>query len=279
MKTAMCVDHVIVPTKDIDRLEKVYRSLGFSLSPRKTYPFGDAEVDNHLLYMNGCYIEFAAVTSGRVDLVNDILDKREGPAALAFRCDDPESIRARARDVGFDVQCTDFDVDFTVDGRNYQGTFRASVFVHESYPVSWVQTIEETIPYDRSPFFQPHANTTQGLKKVVLVAAAPSQVAYLYDLIVGHPYTEQSLPLQWKDSIIDYAVLSPELYVSTYGDIAETDREKQPCICALHFGIQDMVVARSILIAANIPFWDRDGQLVISSDVTGGTTIVLEAVA
>ena len=62
-----------------------FSRLGFALSPRKSFPFGDARVENHLIYLNGGYIELIDIKKGDVSFVRAVLEKRQGPAGLALR--------------------------------------------------------------------------------------------------------------------------------------------------------------------------------------------------
>ena len=276
MGHAAFLDHLILPTRDLDAAERSFKRLGFSLSPRKSYPFGDARIENHLIYMNGSYIELLALTEGDVPFLRSVLEKRAGLAGLALRSDAPESRRERARNLGFDVQCQEFDVNFTVDGKTFEGEFRASLFLDDRYPVSWMQLIEETIPYDRSPFFVPHANTTDRLQKLVIVADDLEKVTAIHDVVMDASLTEARMPIEWNDGVASYVVMQPDDFGEIYGETTLSDPALQPCFAAIHLLVDDLAATRTILKENGADFSEKNDSLVISSENADGLTLVFE---
>ena len=276
MAAAAVFDHLIFPTTDLDALEQAFSRLGFSLSPRKSFPFGDARVENHLIYLNGGYIELIDVKKGDVSFVRAVLEKRQGPAGLALRCDEPQSRRARAEALGFDVQCTEFDVSFTVDGKTYEGEFRASLFLSDRYPVTWMQLIEETRPYDRSPFFKPHDNGADRLQKLVIVAGDVEKTAGIHDVVMDGSFGAARAPFEWHDGVVAYAAMTPADFEAAYDDAASSDAALQPCFAAAHFLVRDLGAAASHLKSAGVDFTEKNGAIIISSSNAGGLTVVFE---
>ncbi|MEM9880568.1 MAG: VOC family protein [Pseudomonadota bacterium] len=277
MADAAVFDHLIIPTLDLDASHAVFQRLGFSMSPRKTFPFGDARVQNHLIYMHGSYIELIQVVEGQIDFLSRVLAQRKGPAGLALRCAAAQSRRARAEALGFDVDVTEFDVNFTVDGVTYTGDFRASLFLSDAFPVSWMQLIEEIKPYDRSAFFLPHANTTDRLTKLVMVADDAALVSPIYEIGMDQTAPGATALRRWNDGIVDYAVTSLVEFTQRYGAAAPAALGAQPFIAAAHFCVDDVEAARSQLQHAGMPFTETDSALYVSASDGDGMAVVFEA--
>ena len=91
------LDHVVVPTTDLDRSADQFLGLGFTVTPRSDHPFGTS---NRLVVLGDAYIELVAVTRpdalprhGFATEVRNALDAGHPISHIVVRSEHPDSDR------------------------------------------------------------------------------------------------------------------------------------------------------------------------------------------
>jgi catechol 2,3-dioxygenase-like lactoylglutathione lyase family enzyme len=95
------IDHIPTAVRDLDAASARYRALGFALKPGR--PHDNSLLNNHAKFPDGTEIELITASEPRDALAARYLQKiavGDGPAYLAFHCDDFAALRARLGKAG-----------------------------------------------------------------------------------------------------------------------------------------------------------------------------------
>ena len=87
------IDHVVVLVRDLDKAQKAYARMGFTLTPRGFHTLGS---QNHCLMFGGDYVELLAVPKPHpaTQYFTDFLATGEGLGAIALATDDAGGLHA-----------------------------------------------------------------------------------------------------------------------------------------------------------------------------------------
>jgi hypothetical protein len=96
------LDHIVIPSRDLDAQADLFRRMGFQVGARNRHPWG---TENHIIQFDGAFLELISLGEGFVapepapkefsfaGAVAKFLDHREGMAMLVMRSDDAEADR------------------------------------------------------------------------------------------------------------------------------------------------------------------------------------------
>lgn len=169
-KPIVGIGHIPTAVRNLDAASARYRALGFSLKPGR--PHDNTLLNSHAKYPDGREIELITATEPRDALASRYLNKiaaGDGPAYLAFHCDDFDGLRERLKNAGIPYDDRGFfkPTDPALDYLFFSGDNRS--------------------PTDKPEHFA-HANTTETLIGVWIADAENVALRKLLDA-VGATYT------------------------------------------------------------------------------------------
>jgi len=184
----LAIDHFVFPVASLDDIKAHMERLGFTLAPRAEHPFGTANI---CLFLKGdVYIEFLGMHDEEIyaralkndyPFISDMDDWRkrngdEGFSGLAFASKDGHADHARFEAAGIvGKQIGEFSREFSLpDGTTDIASFRT---VHTNLPlmpeiVCFTCQRVKVPAVDRTQL-EKHANATQGVQKIIIVAPEP----------------------------------------------------------------------------------------------------------
>ena len=271
----MYTDHLIFAVRDLDQAEQALCALGFTLTDRKTFTDDAAGLGNHLVYLDGIYLELMGdVDKARPTSLTPLVQVREGLAGIAVMGGDVEQACRRAHTLGFATDINEFEVHFDADGRDYSGRFRATRLSSPDLKTTWIQIVEELVPYDRTPFYLPHDNGAQKVLKTVF--AVMDDTANVQVPVMLGAQAMKGTAHHWYDGAQDLVLLSAADFESAYGYPVDAMAKAEAIPSAVHIEVEDVKTAAAILERNNIDHHNRGDCLVISPQHGCGTVWVME---
>jgi catechol 2,3-dioxygenase-like lactoylglutathione lyase family enzyme len=227
------IDHLVIATRDLDRLVDSYRGLGFQVGPRNTHPWGTA---NHIVQFNGAFLELIGVADGRLiqdqqprqfsfgAFVRDYLLEGEGLAMLAL-----ESRNAVADARAFrlarmgDAEPFFFERQgLAPDGQPLRVSFTLAFALAPAHVRAGFFTCQQHQPQNFwNAERQKHPNGTGGIASVVLVAGDPSDEHEFLGAFINQRAmraTSFGIELDTGRGLVE--VLSPEAFTYRFGEAA-----------------------------------------------------------
>lgn len=273
----MHTDHLIIAVRDLDDAAAAFRRLGFTLTDRKTFTHDAIGLGNHLIYLDGIYLELMGnVDDERETSLTPILEIRQGLAGIAVMCDGVDEQRQRAHNMGFATSVNEFEVHFESDGRKYDGQFRTTRLSHPGTETTWVQIVEEVVPYDRSPFYLPHANGACKVTKTVFAVPADDTNTQIPKFL-GYAGNDVDIAgKRWNDGAQEFELFSATDFESQYGQVIHNTSEHEAIPSAIHLKVKRIDETKSCLDSNGVDYTVLKDCLVIPSEYCCGTTLVFE---
>ncbi|MEM6681398.1 MAG: VOC family protein [Pseudomonadota bacterium] len=269
----MQTDHLILAVRDLDAAHADFEKLGFTLTDRKAFTHDAAGLGNHLIYLAGIYIELMGnVRADQQTALSPILAQRQGLAGIAVTAGDVEAAVQHAQSLGFLSQVSEFEVHFQADGTDYDGRFRATRLMQPELKSSWVQIVEELVPYDRTPFYRPHKNTALKVTKTVFVDQGDGP-AVLTQLL---GQSTNTVPASWADTKQTFALLSAHQFEERYGSLPDINGVNEAIPGAIHIAVESLDEAAGVLDVNAVPFTRGNGACVVTAEHCCGSILVFE---
>ncbi|CAM3527013.1 VOC family protein [Kibdelosporangium persicum] len=177
------IHHTGILTRDLDGLERLYTSFGFTLSPRSRHLLsarpGEPPVPgctaNRCALFGGAYIELLGIVDESAPdpwHTKAMADQYEGFRLLNFDTDDPETVSRRLEGAGLRTSGV-LDLERDVDTEDGTRTVRARA-VHvdpRATPEGYLGIAQHlTREYVHQPRYLKHHNGAYGLSGVLVVA-------------------------------------------------------------------------------------------------------------
>lgn len=285
------LDHIVHAVHDLDAACAFYCQLGFTVGARNRHPtaWGTA---NHIVQLPGFFVELLSVADA-ANIVphrsrffsfgafnRDFLARGEGLSMLAL-----ESKDARADAEVFRVAgIGDFDVfDFERDARGPDGAAVkvafSLAFVSDQQADAAFFTCQQHYPENFwNPAFQVHANTSNSVVAVVLVAESPEDHRVFLSSFVGErSVTASSRGLAIATPRGEIRVMDRQAFVSHFG-VEPPDTSEGARLAAIQFAVRDLPAAVVTLQKADLAEGAsfRMGRVVVGPAVAMKTTIIFE---
>ena len=183
------LDHIVLCVRDLDAAVARYNALGFTTTPRAEHPWGTA---NALVQLDGNFIELLAIAHPEKiqgaaaggfsfgDFCQKFTDAHEGMAMLVFEGADARAEQAEFAAAGLDTY-PPFDFSRSAklpDGGEATVGFSLAFVTHPEMPEAAFFTCQQTAPeHFWKPDYQKHANGARQIRRVVMVADAPTVYA------------------------------------------------------------------------------------------------------
>lgn len=278
MQHAMQTDHLIIAVRDLDEAQAAYQRLGFTLTDRKSFTDDAEGLGNHLVYLSGIYLELMGnLEEGHATALSPVIALREGLAGIAVICADVAGESARAQAMGFHSEMRQFEVHFEAAGKRYDGRFRVTRLTQSALKTTWVQILEELVPYDRTPFYLPHANGAQRVTKTVFAVKDADDNRLLTTLLGNRDGAANGQASQWQDDAQAFTLIGLDEAEATYGALPAHADTGAAIPYAIHLAVEDLERAAGVLRSNDIPFERKPSSLVIPAAACCGTALVFEA--
>jgi hypothetical protein len=285
------LDHIVHAVHDLSAACELYRRLGFTVGARNRHPAAWG-TENHIVQLPGFFVELLSIadTTNTVPhrpgffsfgaFNRDFLARGEGLSMLAL-----ESKDARADAEDFRVAgIGNFDVfDFERDARRPDGAVVkvafSLAFARDQHADAAFFTCQQRYPENFwNPAFQVHANTTDNVVAVVLVAERPEDHRIFLSSYVGQrSITATSSGLAVGTPRGEIRVMDPPAFVSHFG-VEPPDTSEGARLAALQFAVRDLPAAVVTLQKADLAEGAsmRSGRIVVGPGVAMKTTIIFE---
>lgn len=180
------IDHLVLLVRDIDRAERTYRSLGFTLTPRGTHTLGS---QNHCLMFGDDYLELLAVPKPHpvMAFFHEFLSQREGLAGVALATSDADGLHRSLLADGVAAQApVEFSRPVDLGDATGNARFRVMQVSPSETPAGQVFACQH---YTRDlvwrPEFQSHAVGVTGIAGMLVASDDPAATAAAYGRILG----------------------------------------------------------------------------------------------
>lgn len=269
------VDHVVIAVRDLNRAQRTYARLGFTLTPRGFHTLGSA---NHCIMFGSDYVELLALPQQHPAMryYADFLARGEGLAAVALASTDADASYAEFIAAGVHA---DAPLDFSRPVRLPEGE-RDAAFRIVQLPLAQTPGCRSFVCQHRTPDlvwrpeYQTHALGATGLAALAVIAEDPVVAAADYaKVFAARPRT------------IDEGLLIPTgsapIAVGSRWRIGrrlrgvELPTRARPLVAALFIRVADRGRAAEALRRGGFePTALADGSLAIGADQAHGVALV-----
>jgi catechol 2,3-dioxygenase-like lactoylglutathione lyase family enzyme len=269
------IDHAVIAVRDLDRAQRSYERLGFTLTPRGFHTLGSA---NHCIMFGSDYIELLALPQPNPALAYyaDFLEKGEGLAALALATGNADGAYAELSAAGIAV---DDPLDFSRPVHVPEGE-RDAAFRIVQLPAAGTPGCRTFLcqHYTRElvwrPEYQSHALGVTGLAAVAVVVedtvAAAQDYARLFDVV----------PDQIAEGLL-VPTGSAAIVLTTRGKLGrrltgvELPARVRPMVAALFLRVADRAAAAAVLRRGGAkPIALPDGSFAVGAGEAHGVVLV-----
>jgi hypothetical protein len=282
------LDHLVLPTADLDVARERLASLGFTVAPPGVHPFG---TENCCVYLSdGTFLEPLAVADasvageaiaggnvfvGRDRAYRDRLGE-EGFSAVVFGTSDADADHARFIEAGVSAgDRLDFSRPFTdASGKSDTASFRLAFAGSSDAPDAFLFACERVNApsVDRSAL-QAHANGVERIVEVVAISDEPSMHGRLIRLAAGASAGANRLVL--PNATI--ALLDRTAFEARFG--VPFGQPSTLRFAAIVFSVRDLGHVKPRLAAHGIEHHLHDGHIVVPQAPGQGAVFVFREIA
>ncbi|PSH69355.1 lactoylglutathione lyase [Phyllobacterium brassicacearum] len=286
------VDHLVLPTGDLDAAQSRLERLGFVVAPVGRHPFG---TENVCVFLgDDSFLEFLAIgqretceaeaRSGNVFVARDqayrFRNGNEGFSALVVGTQDAIGDHDAFVKAGISAGAMlNFSRPFrTPDGKEDTAGFRLAFAADLRAPDAFFFTCERvnTPKVDRTAL-QTHENGAVALREIVLSEVNPTDFQYpLQDVINQRDVNAHSFGIDLRAANANVTVLTPQGLRSFFGIEASTT-ERGLRLQAFVLAVRDVAAVETLLSQNNIPFENRGSRLIVHKAPGQGAAIAFEA--
>ncbi|MEK1891212.1 MAG: VOC family protein [Phyllobacterium sp.] len=291
-RTPRPVDHLVLPTADLDVARRRLSRLGFTVAPVGKHPFG---TENACVYLaDDTFFEFLAVGQreiceaearrGNVFVARDqayrFRQGNEGFSALVMGSQDAERDHSAFVEAGISVgEILNFSRPFvTPDGKEDRAGFKLAFAADLRAPDAFFFTCERvnTPKVDRTQL-QAHANGAVALREVILSEVNPTDFQYLLQEVLNQrDVNAHSFGMDLRSANANVSVLSPQGLHSFFG-LEASELERGLRLQAFVLGVRDLSAVESLLRNNDIPFEPSGSRLIVHKAPGQGAAIAFEA--
>jgi catechol 2,3-dioxygenase-like lactoylglutathione lyase family enzyme len=286
------IDHVVHVVHDLDAAVALYRSLGFQVGVRNRHPRSWG-TQNHIIQLHGSFVELLTVAEPAQIAPHaprffsfgafnrDALARGQGLSMLVLEGGDPQADAREFREAGIG----DFNVfDFEREGKRPDGTAIkvafSLAFARDSNAADiGFFTCRHRYPENFwNPSFQIHANTTEHIAGVVMVAGKPSEhYAFLSTLTGEREVFAAPSGLTVTTPRGEIQVMVPIAF-EDYFEVPPPDTSGGAQLAALRFAVRDLDALDGVMSNAAVAANKRNRKLIVAPQSALGATLVFEAI-
>jgi catechol 2,3-dioxygenase-like lactoylglutathione lyase family enzyme len=284
------LDHLVLPTRDLEAQAAFYGRLGFKVGARNIHPWG---TENRLVQFDGCFLEL--ITMGDTAIppafaprqfsfgahVGDWLHTHgDGMSMLA--CDSKD---AAADAVWFNQAGI---VDYAPfhfgrkgkrpDGSDMEVAFTLAYTTPVSMPDLCFFMCQQHNPENFwNSANQRHENTAKGVARVVVVHNQPAEtVGFLKSYLGGSPAFDENNGVLLSTAKGVLSVLTPEGARAVFGDDPALFDGRKARFAAVVFEVNNLAVTELTLRTNNVPHRREAHQIVVPSGAAFGVLLAFE---
>ncbi|WP_419911801.1 VOC family protein [Hoeflea sp.] len=285
------VDHLVLPTADLEVARARLASLGFTVAPEARHPFGTANAC--VFFSDGTYLEPVAIAQrelcehaalgGNTFVKHDQAYRfrrgEEGISALVMRTENAEEDRRQFVKSGISAGLNlEFSRPFeTPDGERVMAGFELAFAADLRAPDVFFFTCQRRNPaaVDRSAL-ESHENGVTGIRQVVLSEQNPSDFQYLLQHVVQQrTVNAHSFGLDLAASNADIAALNAAGLEGFFGVKGGT-HARGLRLRGLVFVVNDLHAMEQRLKDAGVAFAFVSGRLVVPEAAGQGAFFAFE---
>jgi hypothetical protein len=291
-RTPRPVDHLVLPTADLDIVRARLEQLGFTVAPVGKHPFGTENVcvflgDDSFLELlaigqrETCEIE---ARHGNVFVARDqawrFRNGQEGFSALVTSTHDATGDHEAFIEAGISAgDILNFSRPFvSPDGKEDVAGFRLAFAADLRAPDAFFFTCERvnTPKVDRT-VLQRHDNGAVALREVVMSEINPTDFQYLLQEVINQrDVNAHSFGMDLRSANANISVLTPAGLHAFFG-IKAPETERGLRLQAFVLAVRDLAAVESLLTNNNIPYEKRGSRLIVHKAPGQGAAIAFEA--
>lgn len=266
------IDHVVVLVRDLDKAQRAWQRMGFTLTPRGHHTIGS---QNHCLMFGRDYVELLAVPRPHPATrhYSDFLANGEGLGGVALATDDAAGLHAGLAGDGI---VADAPLDFSRPVQDLgEARFRIVQFPADASPGCRLFACQHfTRELVWRPEYQRHANGAAEIAALAVVAEDPAAAATSYGkLLAARPQAiEEGLLVQTGSAPIALASRW-KLGHRLHG--VGLPLRPRPLVAALFVRVADRARAAGVLRRNGLePIALADGSFAVSAQDAHGVAVV-----
>ncbi|MET3790211.1 VOC family protein [Aquamicrobium terrae] len=283
------LDHLVLPTADLEIARERLGRLGFTVAPRGVHPFG---TENCCVYFEGgTFIEplavadeaaaAAAAKTGNVFVARDRFYREsfgpEGFSAVVFGSEDADDDHRRYVESGISAgDRLDFSRPFVdASGKSDIASFRLAFAAEPGMRGTFVFACQRVnAPRVDRAALQAHANGATGIAEIVAVSGDPAGMADFLRVAAdadGSAANGSGI-LELPNARI--ATLTPDRYSQRFG--LPCDPHGSLAFAAVVFSVRDITFLRTHLASGNIDHDMRGNRIVAAAAPGQGAAFIFE---
>ena len=286
------VDHLVLPTGDLDLTRARLSALGFNVAPEADHPFGSCNAC--VFFSDGTYLEPLAIAhrdqfqeaadAGNVFAAHDLMFRmrrgEDGFSAVAFGTDDADADREAFVEAG--VSAGD-NLKFSrpyklADGGNAVASFALAFAADERAPDAFFFTCQRVtaLNIDRSQL-ERHSNGVEGIRRVILSDGNPSDFQYVMQTVIDNrEIRAHSLGMDIEAANVTVSVMTDQGLTGHFG--IDNDQQNDGLTFAgAVFSTLNLDALESLFTDNRIEFLRVGERLTVPPAPGQGTHFVFEA--
>lgn len=283
------LDHIVHAVRDLDAAADFYVHAGFTVGGRNRHPWG---THNRIVQLKNCYVEILEVAEpekivphGRRSFsfgafTRDFLARGQGFSMLLLNSKDAHA-DARAFEAG---GIGPFDVfDFAREGKRADGStvklaFSLAFAADPNSPDVRFAACQHHFPENFwNPAFQTHANGTQCVAGVVMVANDPAGHRDFLKAYIGQgDVTSNAAGLTAPTENGDIEIMTPSAARGLLGFPVKASGEGIT-LNAMRFTVGNLAQTETLLRQNGVAIKRHGDRLIVAPDGAFGATLIFEA--
>ncbi|BCW88761.1 hypothetical protein sos41_19030 [Alphaproteobacteria bacterium SO-S41] len=269
------LDHVMVSATDLDAAAKLWKSFGFTLTPRAVH--GGGATANNCIMFPDTYVELIAPAgAGTSPLAAGIAARPPGGLGIAFASNDAAATAAALREAGIPTQdplalSRPLDLDGKVETVSFENVLFESGL--DGVIAFACQHLTPRLTRARHEW-QLHANGATGLAEIVIGADHPATYRAALERLFGFDHVADAP--HGLSVILDgigLAVMTPVGLAARFGAKAVVGLAPLPGLAALSIAVNEPDAAGAMLDMGRTPYADHHHGLVVAAKHAGGVIV------
>ncbi|MEC9368555.1 MAG: VOC family protein [Pseudomonadota bacterium] len=284
------IDHLVLAVRDLDAARARYESLGFTVTPRASHPFGTA---NAIVQFTGRnFLELLEVEKpGKIrpsrkggrsfaQFNRDFLEDREGMSMLVLEGMDPEADRSAFIAAGLTAsEPFTFERDARLpDGTRGRVGFTLVFVTHDAAPRAGFFTCHQHKPemFWRDAY-QSHPNGARSIAEVIFAADdAEAMSAFVADF-AGSKAVQTPLHDYSVDTGRGTVTIAPSWWLNEHRPGIAGQMPEPPAFVAFRLQIPDPEAVARRADQAGLPIRRTPRGLVLPAEVMYGVSVIISA--
>jgi catechol 2,3-dioxygenase-like lactoylglutathione lyase family enzyme len=283
------LDHLVLPSRNIDAQAAFYAKLGFQVGARNQHPWG---TENHIVQFDGNFLELITVREGATPpphaprqfsfgghVAHWLEQSGDGMSMLVLDSNDAKADARFFQQNGLgDFESFNFARKAKrPDGSETQVAFTLSFCQTKVMPALSFFVCQQHYPENFwNASMQRHPNGVTGIQRVIITHYQPQECLVFLTEFSGGKASEDSnsISIETKHGLM--SVMTPQEFSARYADAPITSASGQGRFAAVVFDVKALGATAMLLRADQVPFVLDNNRIIISSNHAFGVTIIFE---